>query len=67
MSAHGLNSESNGSETAPLLQVPARSIAVIEHPCIVKNLDKGIVSLGGAVKLSQVGSPGRTANVEAIR
>ncbi|KAF2743551.1 hypothetical protein M011DRAFT_489681 [Sporormia fimetaria CBS 119925] len=45
------NSE-HAAELAPWLQIPARSVAVIEHPCIVKNLDKGIDSLGGAVKLS---------------
>ena len=40
---------------APWMQVPARSVAVVEHPCVVKNLDKGVVSLGGSVKLSKVG------------
>lgn len=48
---------SHGTKQAPWLQIPARAVVVVEHPCIVKNLDKGIVSLGGAVKLSQVGGP----------
>jgi hypothetical protein len=39
---------------APWLPIPARSISAVEHPCIVKNIDKGIVSLGGPVKLSKV-------------
>lgn len=47
--------EDGGREHAPWLQVPARSVAVVEHPCVVKNLDKGLVSLGGPVKLSKVG------------
>jgi hypothetical protein len=40
---------------APWLPIPSRAISVVEHPCIVKNVDKGITSLGGPVKLSKVG------------
>jgi general transcription factor 3C polypeptide 5 (transcription factor C subunit 1) len=45
-----------GSEEqhAPWLPIPSRAISVVEHPCIVKNIDKGIASLGGPVKLSKV-------------
>jgi hypothetical protein len=39
---------------APWLPIPSRAISVVEHPCIVKNIDKGITSLGGPVKLSKV-------------
>lgn len=42
------------SQYAPRLQIPARAISVVEHPCIVKNIEKGIASLGGPVKLSKV-------------
>ncbi|KAF1847982.1 transcription factor tfiiic complex a box associated subunit sfc1 [Cucurbitaria berberidis CBS 394.84] len=38
---------------APWLPIPSRAISVVEHPCIIKNLDKGIISLGGPVKLSK--------------
>ncbi|KAH7396311.1 RNA polymerase III transcription factor IIIC subunit-domain-containing protein [Pyrenochaeta sp. MPI-SDFR-AT-0127] len=38
---------------APWLPVPSRAISVVEHPCIIKNVDKGIASLGGPVRLSK--------------
>ncbi|KAF2826829.1 hypothetical protein CC86DRAFT_349934 [Ophiobolus disseminans] len=40
-------------QLAPWLPIPSRAISVVEHPCIVKNVDKGITSLGGPVKLSK--------------
>lgn len=36
------------------LPIPSRAISVVEHPAIIKNVDKGITSLGGPVKLSKV-------------
>lgn len=42
------------SQNAPWLQIPSRAVSVVEHPCLIKNIDKGIVSLGGPVKLSKV-------------
>ena len=42
------------AQTAPWMQIPSRAVSVVEHPCIVKNIDKGIISLGGPVKLSKV-------------
>ncbi|KAL5387442.1 hypothetical protein DPSP01_003665 [Paraphaeosphaeria sporulosa] len=39
--------------TAPWLQIPSRAVSVVEHPCLVNNVDKGIASLGGPVKLSK--------------
>lgn len=42
------------TEPAPWLPIPSRAVSAIEHPCIVKNVDKGITSLGGSVKLSKV-------------
>ena len=60
---HGLAHEKAVEHTAPWLQVPSRAISVVEHPCLIKNIDKGIVSLGGPVKLSKVRSPpSRTAS-----
>jgi general transcription factor 3C polypeptide 5 (transcription factor C subunit 1) len=44
----------DGSAPAPWLSIPTRAISMVEHPCIIKNIDKGITSLGGPVKLSQV-------------
>lgn len=41
-------------EQAPWLSIPSRAISVVEHPCIIKNVDKGISSLGGPNKLSKV-------------
>ncbi|KAF2816575.1 uncharacterized protein BDZ99DRAFT_458430 [Mytilinidion resinicola] len=38
---------------APWLPVPAQPVISVEHPCIIKNLDKGIASLGGDVRLGQ--------------
>ncbi|RAR03714.1 transcription factor tfiiic complex a box associated subunit [Stemphylium lycopersici] len=35
------------------LPIPSRAISVVEHPAIIKNVDKGITSLGGPVKLSK--------------
>ena len=45
---------SDKQQHAPWLPIPSRAISVVEHPCIIKNLDKGIASLGGPVKLSKV-------------
>jgi general transcription factor 3C polypeptide 5 (transcription factor C subunit 1) len=42
------------TEPAPWLPIPFRAVSAIEHPCIIKNIDKGITSLGGSVKLSKV-------------
>ncbi|KAF1834126.1 transcription factor tfiiic complex a box associated subunit sfc1 [Decorospora gaudefroyi] len=41
------------SQHAPWLPIPSRAISVVEHPAIVKNVDKGIASLGGPLKLSK--------------
>ncbi|KAJ4293430.1 tau 95 subunit of transcription factor TFIIIC [Kalmusia sp. IMI 367209] len=45
--------ENAAQQTAPWLQIPSRAISVVEHPCLIKNIDKGIISLGGPVKLSK--------------
>lgn len=45
---------STQNKLAPKLEVPSRAVSIVEHPCIIKNVDKGIVSLGGEVKLSKV-------------
>ncbi|KAL5115619.1 tau 95 subunit of transcription factor TFIIIC [Pleosporales sp. CAS-2024a] len=38
---------------APWLPIPCRAVSVVEHPCVVKNVDQGIRSLGGPVRLSK--------------
>lgn len=50
---HTANGE---SQHASWLPIPSRAISVVEHPAIIKNVEKGIASLGGPVKLSKVGN-----------
>ncbi|KZM27092.1 tau 95 subunit of transcription factor TFIIIC [Ascochyta rabiei] len=50
---HDVGTESSSPTLAPWLPIPSRAVSAIEHPCIIKNLDKGITSLGGSVKLSK--------------
>ncbi|KAF2731897.1 hypothetical protein EJ04DRAFT_497877 [Polyplosphaeria fusca] len=45
--------DQDGSYRVLAVPVPARAFSVVEHPCIVKNIDKGIASLGGEVRLSR--------------
>ena len=42
------------NKPAPWLEVPSRAISAVEHPSIIKNVDKAITSLGGIGKLSKV-------------
>ena len=49
-----VSTSSASTQLAPWLPIPSRAVSAIEHPCIIKNIDKGITSLGGAVKLSKV-------------
>ena len=51
--------QSGNKQYAPWLPIPSRAISAVEHPCIVKNVDKGITSLGGPVKLSKVSGSGQ--------
>jgi hypothetical protein len=39
---------------APRTTLPGQEIICIEHPCIIKNVDKGIKSLGGVYNLERV-------------
>jgi len=43
------------SSYAPWYDVPRRSIVSVEHPFIIGNVEKGVKSLGGAVKMQEVG------------
>lgn len=31
---------------APAFKIPSRTIAAVEHPCLVKDLDKGVDTFG---------------------
>lgn len=53
-SQRDVSSASNNTESAPWLPIPSRAVSAIEHPCIIKNVDKGITSLGGSLRLSKV-------------
>ena len=43
-------------DAAPWYTIPPRSIVSLEHPFIVKNIEKGIETLGGPSKLRRVSS-----------
>ncbi|CAI6307325.1 unnamed protein product [Periconia digitata] len=43
----------NTAGEAPWMEIPSRAVSAVEHPCIVKNVDKGITSLGGPIKLGK--------------
>lgn len=40
--------------TAPWYSIQRRQIVAVEHPCLIKNVDKGIQSLGGFAELGQM-------------
>lgn len=42
------------SDTAPSYSVPVREIVALEHPMIIKNIDKGLKTLGTGVPPRQV-------------
>ncbi|KAK0832881.1 tau 95 subunit of transcription factor TFIIIC [Friedmanniomyces endolithicus] len=43
-----------GGHGAPIYNVPDQRVVSIEHPCIVKNLDRGLKSLGGEAQIQHV-------------
>lgn len=49
--------ENNTSRTAPFYSVPSRRIVSIEHPAIIKNVDKAIDTLQGKTGIIKVCSP----------
>lgn len=44
---------------ADILPIPPNRIISIEHPCIVRNLDKGLTSLGGEPRIKHVSAQTR--------
>lgn len=47
-------SQNPGERTAPWYPVPSQDIVCVEHPCIVKNVDKAIDTLQGYAGISEV-------------
>jgi general transcription factor 3C polypeptide 5 (transcription factor C subunit 1) len=41
------------AEAAPWFRVPAKSVVSVEHPCIVKSVDKAISMLGGPTAIAE--------------
>lgn len=48
------NMDSAESNTAPFYTVPQERVVSIEHPCIVRNFDNGVKSLGGEPQMKHV-------------
>lgn len=44
------------SQTAPFYAVPARRLVSLEHPAVIRNLDKAIDTLKGNAGINKVGS-----------
>ena len=47
---------SSGGRPAEWLSVPQERIVNVEHPCLVKDFDNGLKSLGGENQIKYVGS-----------
>jgi general transcription factor 3C polypeptide 5 (transcription factor C subunit 1) len=45
---------SNGKPVAPFIPISQDPIICVEHPCIIKNLERGIKSLGGEYGINKV-------------
>ena len=69
--AHGITTMPGNLQTSPLVpsshapwySVPETKLVSIEHPYIIKNIDRGIASLGGFEKLNIVRDPLTPAEV----
>ncbi|RMZ78744.1 hypothetical protein DV737_g3744, partial [Chaetothyriales sp. CBS 132003] len=46
------------SDAAPAYCIPRRQVVAVEHPCIVRNIDRAIDMLGGAASVKQILAPG---------
>ncbi|KAF2177509.1 hypothetical protein K469DRAFT_719860 [Zopfia rhizophila CBS 207.26] len=45
--------QNDSNQLSHQLPVPSQAVISVEHPAIIKNVDKGIKSLGGGLKLSK--------------
>ncbi len=52
---NGHASSNFATDQAPWIPVSAQSIVSVEHPYIVRNIEKGLEMLGGRSKLDNVG------------
>ncbi|RMZ92446.1 hypothetical protein DV736_g314, partial [Chaetothyriales sp. CBS 134916] len=46
------------SEAAPAYSIPPRQVVTVEHPCIIRNIDRAIDMLGGPASVKQMLAPG---------
>lgn len=42
------------NDDAPALQFPDTKVVALEHPCIIRNIDRGVKSLGGNNRIEEV-------------
>ncbi|RHZ57231.1 transcription factor TFIIIC subunit TFC1 [Aspergillus thermomutatus] len=49
--------DQQGTRTAPYYSIPARDIVSVEHPAIIKNVDKAIETLRGNAGISKILNP----------
>ncbi|PTU21137.1 hypothetical protein P175DRAFT_0523961 [Aspergillus ochraceoroseus IBT 24754] len=49
--------EQNVSRTAPFYLIPPRRIVSVEHPAIIRNVDKAIDTLGGGAGIAKILNP----------
>ncbi|PKX96545.1 transcription factor TFIIIC subunit TFC1 [Aspergillus novofumigatus IBT 16806] len=49
--------DQQGTRTAPYYSIPARHVVSVEHPAIVKNVDKAIETLQGNAGISKILNP----------
>ena len=45
----------SGPSMAPAYEVPQQRIVGVEHPCVIRNLDNAVRSLGGEPQIKHVG------------
>lgn len=46
--------DQHGARTAPFYQIPSRRIVSVEHPAIIRNLDKAVDTLKGDAGITKV-------------
>ncbi|KAE8154218.1 RNA polymerase III transcription factor IIIC subunit-domain-containing protein [Aspergillus avenaceus] len=52
-----MSDQPQGSRTAPFYDIPSRNIVSVEHPAIIKNVDKAIDTLHGNQGISKILNP----------
>jgi hypothetical protein len=54
METAGQTKNGNERQSAPSIAISQEPVICVEHPCIIKNLDRGIKSLGGEYAINRV-------------